>query len=307
MKVYMAAMCNNGMYAGQRPYRTRLNDFEQQVTDTYTPDRLESYHYVANDKHTRTMAESGHTVLLDSGAYSAATLGTTVDLDAYVKYIKRNEGLVRRDSSGALLAAGLDSIGNAEETWDNQRAMEDALGEPPIPCYHFGDPEELAEVCASGYKYIALGGMVGGSTPRLERWLDRIWGRYLVDSDGNPRTRVHGFGLTSLRLMERYPWASVDSSSWVQTSSFGGILIPEIGVVQMSHESPSRKVAGQHYTSMTPLERERVEHAVTRRGYCMDRMQRYFMTRRVFNLQAYWEMREAVSGGSFKPERQELF
>ena len=107
-------------------------------------------------------------------------------------------------------------IGSPEGTWKNQMIMEKA-GLKPLPCYHFGeDTKWLQRYIDKGYDYIALGGMVGRPRPALLQWLDTIWSDYLTDSKGMPIVKIHGFGMTSLRLMLRYPWYSVDSTSWVQ-------------------------------------------------------------------------------------------
>ncbi len=43
-----------------------------------------------------------------------------------------------------------------------------------------------------------------------------------------PRVRTHGFAMTSLLLITRYPWWSVDSSSWVKLGAYGFVYIPRM-------------------------------------------------------------------------------
>jgi len=38
--------------------------------------------------------------------------------------------------------------------------------------------------------------------------------------------KVHGFAMTSHKLMMRYPWYSVDSKSWISFGSYGQIIMP---------------------------------------------------------------------------------
>jgi hypothetical protein len=47
---------------------------------------------------------------------------------------------------------------------------------------------------------------------------DEVW-HYILSN--NPSLKVHGFGLTNIELMERYPWYSVDSSSFQGCRRFG--------------------------------------------------------------------------------------
>ena len=158
-------------------------------------------------------------LFLDSGAFSALTQGVEIDIQEYIKFIKEHEDVID-------IYANLDVIGSAEGTWKNQITMEKA-GLNPMPVYHYGeDVKWLKRYLKRGYDYIALGGLVGASSSALKSWLDPIWKDYLTTDDGMPIIKVHGFGLTSLTLMKRYPWYSVDSTSWVVTGRMGSIMIP---------------------------------------------------------------------------------
>jgi hypothetical protein len=49
-------------------------------------------------------------------------------------------------------------------------------------------------------------------------------GKYLTNPDGT-KVGVHGFGLSAPEPMLRYPWASVDSTTWWRLSRFGFTLM----------------------------------------------------------------------------------
>jgi hypothetical protein len=110
-----------------------------------------------------------------------------------------------------------------------------------------------------GYPFIALGGLVGASRKVLQAWLDRMWGKYLTRSDGAPRLKVHGFGLTDFKLMARYPWFSIDSSSWAMAGFFGGCVFyerNELFKIVFSEDSPSQmKLDGWHYNRFVQREK----------------------------------------------------
>ena len=148
---------------------------------------------------------SDYELFLDSGAYSAANTGAPIDMEDYIAYI---------NESGAMLYAGLDVIGDPITTMRNIKTMEER-GLHPIPTFHMGgDPKDLRALF--DYPYIALGGMVF-STGR-ERYCDEIWNILLKEAPG---IHVHGFGMANIALMERYPWFSVDTSSWKDGRRFG--------------------------------------------------------------------------------------
>ena len=208
-------------------------------------------------------------LFLDSGAYSAKTQGVNIDIDEYIAFIKKHKDLIE-------VYANLDSIDDPEETWKNQKYME-AAGLNPMPVYHYGEPIEYLERYLK-YDYIALGGMV--RSPDLIKWLDDIWHSHLLDEDGMPKVKVHGFGLTSLKLMMRYPWYSVDSTSWVMTGRMGSVYIPKkkrggwiydenSWKISVSSTSPDLKKQGQHITTISEGERKIILEYLTEKGYVL--------------------------------------
>lgn len=204
---------------------------------------LESYHYIKKGRYVEHMRRDGVKVFLDSGAFSSFSLGVDVDIGAYAEFIKENQDVIE-------MASVLDAIGDYEQTWKNQQDLE-RRGCQVLPCFHYGEPFDLCRYYAENYEYMTVGGMVPIPNSKLEPWLDQVWEHCLTDKDGIAKTKVHGFGLTARNLMAKYPWFSVDSSSWVQAASSGSILFPEVDrVISVSERSPNRKVFGQHFTTL---------------------------------------------------------
>lgn len=173
--------------------------------------------------------------------------------------------------------ANLDVIGNPEATWRNQMIMEKE-GLSPIPTYHYGENTKwLTRLLKKKYTYIALGGMVPISNKGLLYWLDEIWGNYLTDSKGLPVCKVHGFGMTSLSLMLRYPWFSVDSTTWVTAGRLGGFYMPYkkagqwvYGInswkISVSNKNPDRN-SNTHYFGMSVLKKQIIDEYLDLKGY----------------------------------------
>jgi hypothetical protein len=67
------------------------------------------------------------------------------------------------------------------------------------------------------------GGMVDEPIPEVRFWLDWIFSKYLLNSNGTTKVKVHGFGVNDVGLLKDYPWFSCDSTTWVQTSRHGGL------------------------------------------------------------------------------------
>lgn len=144
------------------------------------------------------------TVFADSGAYSAATLGAVIDRGKYAEWIK----------SGADyfdLVANLDVIGDAPATWRNQQWLE-KQGLHPVPVYHaLEDIKWLDRYIDAGYPLCGLGGCVGIQVQYLMGFY-----QHCFDHVANRKSnlRFHGFGISSLEVLNAFPWYSVDSSSW---------------------------------------------------------------------------------------------
>lgn len=307
IQIYLAGTCTFGIAKGQLQYNKLFEEEKPIALDV--AHRLESWHYVGNTRKVNEMRAAGVEIFLDSGAFSAHTLGVTLSIDEYCDYIKRNDDLIRR-VDGILMASVLDGIGDPFLTYQNQKRMEE-LGVRPLPCFHSNEDERYLDYYVANYEYITLGGLVGAGPAQLEVWLDRMFERHILDGAGNPKTRVHGFGITSVPLMERYPWFSCDSSSWIQTTSFGGITIPGYGNLDISNESPNRHVAGQHYTTLSPPEREKLDRMFREQGFDPELIQTRYLGRATYNIWAYQEMERIINekkqAGYREPLRLELF
>lgn len=189
-------------------YAAVVNEDEIRATCMMPPfNILASFHYFKKMPQViRDCVEKRYSVFIDSGAFSAANADATIDIDEYCSFILE---------TGVTIYAGLDVIGNAQATRDNTEYMTKHWHLKPIPTFHMGsdlsDLEKLMD-----YNYIALGGMVFSSG--IEAHCDAVW-RYILHH--NPKLKVHGFGLTNVEMMKRYPWYSVDSSSFKSCKRFG--------------------------------------------------------------------------------------
>ncbi len=289
-------MMQNGFHQGSQAY-LRLTEREREVVDSVKY-RLDSYHYIGNERIATRIRSTGLRIFLDSGAFSAYTQGITVDVRQYCSYIHDYKDILEtvelENGTVLLLASVLDAIGDPTGTWYNQKRMED-MGVRALPCYHYGEPPEVLQYYAANYEYITIGGMVPISTPQLKIWLDGVWGKYLTNPDGTPKVKVHGFGLTSVQLMARYPWFSVDSSSWVQSGGIGNIFLPQFGMIAVSEFSPNRKEPGKHIDNMPEPQQQALLRIVESMGFDVERLRKEHLSRKVFNIATYTGiMEEAV-------------
>lgn len=303
LRLYLAGLYTSNFDLGGTVFK-KLTDPEKKARADVRH-YLESYHYIYRESAVRKIRQDEKRVFLDSGAFSAFTKGVQVDLPGYCEYIKKNADIIEV-VDGVLCASVLDGIGDPLLTYQNQMAMEE-LGVKPLPCFHYGEDERYLEFYITNYNYVTIGGMVPISTPQLIHWLDRIWERHLTDGSGRPRVKVHGFGLTTMSLMKRYPWFSVDSSTWVQNAANGMIFLPGVGTLNISSKSPSRKFENQHLTTFSEMQRQAIIDYIRELGFDPDRLADEYVSRWAFNCWAFVKEAEASTLETFKRAQPELF
>lgn len=319
MHIYMAAVYSNSYMPGMNRY-VKLNDRERDIV-TNLPHILESWHYVGKQAAVDAMRENGAKIFLDSGAFSAFTLGVELKVEDYVSYIYRNWDIIR-DEDGNMMASVLDGIGDAQKTYDNQMEMERqfqkrGMNARPLPCFHFEEDPRYLDHYVKNYDYITLGGMVGATTDQLRNWLERVWENHLLDGSGRAKIKVHGFGITSLPLMEEFDWYSCDSSSWIQSAAFGTVVVPGASAanpampIAVSEKSPSRHTKGQHATTFSDAEVEYILSVFEKQGFTYERMSQIYESRAAYNLWAFGEVNELMDkrrrNSYLDGKRQDLF
>ena len=170
----------------------------------------------------------------DSGAFSAWRKGIRLNLKKYMNHLERfesiSEGYVGMDvipGNPGMPRTPQQTEESASAGWKNHMAMRKA-GFEPIPVYHFGERRYwLEKMLGEGFKYIGIGGVARAAAGCRKEWLDGLFG-YLGGDKGYPDVKVHGFGMTSVPLMFRYPWFSCDSMSYQLMSAYGWILVPKL-------------------------------------------------------------------------------
>ena len=144
-------------------------------------------------------------------------------LDAYALFVQRYK-------AGMDFYVTVDAIYNPEISWKSLKYLEQKHGLNPVPVIHGRTPLKwLDKHLEAGYQYIGLGGMGQEDTWETYKvWADAVFTRLCPASNGyKPIVKTHGFAATAYQMLIRWPWYSVDSSSWAKGSGFGGsVYIP---------------------------------------------------------------------------------
>ena len=191
-------------------------------------------------------------VFVDSGAFSAWSKGKTIDVDDYIKYINENTNELELFASVDNIPGELTRTPTHEEvkkspilSWENYLYMRERVKEKDklLPVFHIGEDlkhlQNMLETKLDGkhIPYIALGGTVGLTANVKDNWYNICF--KVIRQSNNPNVKTHAFGMTSLNILEKYPFTSADSTSWIMTGANGNIYTP-YGTICMSKVSQDK-------------------------------------------------------------------
>ncbi len=230
-------------------------------------------------------------LFIDSGAYTAFTKNKVVDVDEYISY-------VNSISSSLYCFAQVDHITGKGETkedtarlsWDNFVYMRHRVKEPHklVPIFHQGENLKWLKNMVE-YKddigrldYIGFGAMVGTGVTREDKCLffDRAFS--LIEHSSNPNVKVHAMGMTSLSLLELYPFYSADSTSWIMQAATGSIFTPW-GLIDLSDKSRFLKASP---LNSSPQFKSQLQEWLGVLGFTLEEVSASYRPRTICNLVA---------------------
>ncbi len=227
-------------------------------------------------------------IFLDSGAFSMAGKARKKSHLSEKKFYKTKDWWGYIDRYAAFIKehpdafdhyANVDTSRFPKITWEVQKYLENEHGLKPLPVIHHGeDIKWLEKYLEAGYKYICVGGVAKskGYSPskKFNTWGDLIFKLLCPMSNQYlPTVKVHGFAITSIPLMQRYPWYSVDSVTWKKMSYYGQILVPMykkgiwnylkaplvIFIDPDSKYTKRKGNTGRHFNALNKMEQGRVK------------------------------------------------
>ena len=236
--------------------------------------------------------DSGHAhkLFLDSGAFSVAHAGKTVDIDAYIDYINSNPDIpifVELDVIPYPVLNATTAKECSEASWQNYLYMKERVTSPChlLPLYHFGEPKEAlnrilnTEVDGKLPDYIGIGGRHGVSTDLQDRYFYEIFS--IIQKSDNPNVKVHAFGMTVIKLLEKFPFYSADSTTWLQLGINGNINTKSYGIVNVSERSKFNK---DNIHSFPSDAKQAVITEIESYGYTLEQVSIDYKSRLMFNI-----------------------
>lgn len=231
-------------------------------------------------------------LFVDSGAFSAHTKGRELDVDEYIEYLNARQGCFeviaqvdkipgefgKKKTREQLLEA-------PELSWENYLYMRDRVIDYNnlTPIFHQGEDfkhlHRMLETTFDGehIPYIGISPANDVSTKEKAKWFETVF-RIIRDSS-NPNVKTHAFGMTSLDLLEQYPFYSADSTSWLMTSANGSIMT-SWGLMLMSDVQVNNP---KHFNHLSPEMQAKVAEEVAKWGYDIEEAKTNYKIRGLIN------------------------
>ena len=222
-------------------------------------------------------------IMVDSGAFTAHTKGKEVDVDDYIDFVNSIDDQV-------YIFAQVDKIPGvwgkpktpeqlAEApilSWENYLYMVDKVKSPKklLPIFHQGEDFRYLKQMLE-YKYtredvkgqpIDYIGVSCNKELTTQSWIEWFCEVYKIIRDSsNPNVKTHAFGMTSLKVLEQFPFTSADSTSWVRSAGFGNILVGYTSVYT-SDRNPDDP---GHINNLSPALQEDIDKICKKYGFTL--------------------------------------
>ena len=259
------------------------------------PDRLRLLSYYREKRILEKRIALGLKTFVDSGAYSAHTKGVTLNVDEYIDWINKNDeylliyaqvdkipGVFRKPKTQEELAEA------PELSWQNYLYMRERVKSPDklLPIFHQGEDfrhlERMLEF-KPAIQYIGISPSNDIHTAQKDEWIARCF--QVIRNSSNPTVKTHAFGMTALHMLEKYPFYSADSTSWLMTGVNGNIMT-KWGTQVVSDVSKGKF---DHISNKSQQEYEVMKKYVEDRGYTLEELGTCYKARCRFNLDYLYE------------------
>jgi len=199
----------------------------------------------------------------------------------------------------------LDIIFNPELSWEMQEYFV-SCGLKPLPVFHYGEDFKWLHKYIEKYDYVGIGGL--GQDISVAKYIafgDKVF-KTIKGQNNQPIVKTHGFAVNAVPLLKRYPWYSVDASSWTAFARNGVIIIPspiwkKKKVLGFSHLKRPATIPVtdrslhriQHYLHQFKLSQQVIENYVASFGFTMEQTMEYW-PRDILNLKFYKGVEKAI-------------
>ena len=172
---------------------------------------LESFEYL-NDK--KMLNYKNHNFLLDSGAFTF--MNKTKSRCDWDLYITNYGNFINKHNINLFFELDIDVVVGLKETERLRNKLETITKKQCIPVWHKSRGLAYWIKMCEDYSYVAIGGIVTKEIKKSEY----SFFSPLLKIARERNCKVHGLGYTNIKGLKKYPFYSVDSTSWISGQKF---------------------------------------------------------------------------------------
>jgi hypothetical protein len=232
---------------------------------------------------------------IDSGAFSMYHSGVKIDIDEYIEYINNTPKPTVWAELDTIPYPILDTASakvSAEESWEKYIYMIERIKDEYIdkimPVYHFGEPyaalERMLNTEVKGrlIPYICLGGRHGVNRQAHDKYYSHLF--KIIKASKNPNVKVHALGMTVLDLLEKYPFYSADSTTWLMLGANGNLQTKTCGTISVSEVKKHDTDSAWHLPKDMFI---KLNNEVEEKGFTLEELSKNYRERHKFNALYY--------------------
>lgn len=156
------------------------------------------------------------TFMLDSGAYTFM-MDNSKAID-FGKYVERYARFIVNHDIKLYFEMDIDSVVGLKKVEEYRDYLESETNRPSIPVFHKERGKEYWYKMIKDYDYVALGGIAGQGEVLLSSYKYFKW---FIKTAHDCNTKIHCLGFTGNKNVKKYPFDSVDSTTWLHGAKFG--------------------------------------------------------------------------------------
>lgn len=187
-------------------------------------------------------------LLIDNGAFTVHRKGGIIDIDKYIEFINDygewiDYFIALDDIPGKWGEQKTieEVIQSPKKTWDNYLYMYDRVKYPKklLPVFHQHETfDNLVRILTSGKpEYICISGNKELTNKQREDWYQEC---YNLINRYNPNIKVHCLGSATIENAVKFPFTSMDATTWIMVGANGSILT-DYGMVYISDRGKYEK------------------------------------------------------------------
>lgn len=179
--------------------------------------------------------------LLDSGAYTFMTQqkkGIVEEID-WNDYVEKYADFINQNNVKYFFELDIDSLIGIKKVEILRTKLESLTNKKSIPVWHKSRGKDYWFKMIDEYDYVAVGGLIDKGISGYEE-MEKYF-PWFLNTAKEKNCKVHALGYTSIPGLHKYPFHSVDSTSWSVGGRFGRVAVFKNGKFVTNYKPNNRK------------------------------------------------------------------